>query len=134
MTRKYLQKLAGLLKEAEDFDLSDNPIPANTKISFTLTKEPQVIYSKDFTIDIKDFATYVKGELNDGEKLDLEDSEELGNMLADYLENNDMLDDDTEAQGWTYQGYSDYNDYTQYTVDDLEEKDYKKLGKYLKKR
>jgi len=131
MNKEQLQKLAGLLKEAEDFDLSDNPVADNQTLSFTLVKEPRISLSKDFTIEVKDFITYVEEEW-DGD-IDLEDEESIKDRLVGYLEEYDLVDNDDD---WTDEGWADSgNDYLEYYLtSEFEEGDYKKLKKYLKKK
>jgi hypothetical protein len=119
------------VNEAEDFDLSDNPVPNNQTLSFTLSKEPRISLSKDFTIDIKDFITYVQNDF-DGD-IDLEDIEDIKEKLVAYLEEEDLVDGDEE---WTNDGYAlDGDDYLEYYLtSELDEKDYKNIKKYLKKK
>ena len=101
MNKEQLQKLAGLLKEAEDFDLSDNPAPLskykNGEITFKLSVTKTVWEKGTFTIKMQDFADYVE-QFGDTDKtveqlLADRNPTDLYNELAGYAAENDFYSD-----------------------------------------
>jgi hypothetical protein len=131
INKQRLQKLAGLLKEDEDFDLSDNPV-AGASTTCTFYKTIAIDFSKEFTIDLKDFAAFVKEEYDDDE-LDLESKSEIESRLFDYLDQYDLMDG---TDGWDMNGYSEYgNDDIQSNLEEdfFSKENMAKLKKYLNK-
>ena len=98
MNKEQLQKLAGLLKEADDFDLSDNPSPLSKYKRGEIVMELKVtrtVWEKGtFTIKMQDFADYVEKYGDTGKSVDelLQDSNptELYNELSGFASENDF--------------------------------------------
>ena len=98
MDREQLQKLAGLLKEATEFDLSDNPSPVPKYKRGELTVELKVtrtVWEKGtFTIKMQDFADYFEqyGDTNKSFEQLIEDPNQtdLLNELSGYAAENDL--------------------------------------------
>ena len=89
------------LDEAEDFDLSDNPVPASKykrgEITFRITVTKSVYEEGVFTINLQDFADYLQEYGDTGKSIEelLKDPNdvELNNELAGYARENDLHDE-----------------------------------------
>lgn len=115
MNKEQLQKLAGLLKEKEDFDLSDNPISGYPKtITITLNTDT-VLDALDRYWDVKD--------RDITKELVLQIQKQIQDIVAnDYTSgNNDYLGD--LWNGGVFDFLTDYDDYEGEDINEEEDFD-----------